>query len=152
MLPVRIYRSNEPFWPHLTGGPGLLDRPFDRLLNDAFGPASGSAVEPWKTDIWEDDQRVYVEMEVPGFSDKDVDVDVDKGVLTVKGHQQEDHNHKDRTYHLAERREGRFSRSFRLGKNVDGGKVSAKLKDGILTIELPKRAEAKSRRVEVKAG
>jgi len=138
------------------GGPdetwSVIDRVFDPFLGELLHPVWQAAQCSCRTDIWEDDDHLRVEMELPGLSEKDVEVTVEDGVVTIQGRKEAQQEREGRDYYLSERRHGQFARSFRLNTPVDEQKVSAKLKDGVLTIELNKREEAKRRKVEVKAG
>ena len=87
-------------------------------------------------------------MALPGLDRKDIDIVFDDGALTIKGQGKEDGT-SNRTYFAREIGSGDFSRSFRLPSNVDPGKVSASYKEGLLTIEIPKREDAKPRRIVV---
>jgi HSP20 family protein len=85
---------------------------------------------------------------LPGLDRKDIGIVFDDGVLTVKGEGKRDDSSK-RTYFAREIESGDFSRSFRLPNNVDPVKVSASYKEGLLTIEIPKREDAKPRQIVV---
>ncbi|MES4787118.1 MAG: hypothetical protein C4294_16345 [Nitrospiraceae bacterium] len=86
---------------------------------------------------------------VPGMDRKDIEILMENGVLTLKGERKDDDSESNRTYFAHEIGRGIFSRSFRLPNNVDPGKVSASYKNGVLTISLPKREEAKPRRIMI---
>ena len=152
MLPVRIHGSDRALRPRWTGSFGLTDRSLDPLFDELFGRFPDATTDSCRANIWEDGEHVCVEMELPGLTEKDIQVNVEKGVLTISGKRHTDCQRNGRSYHFSERLEGEFSRSFHLGKRVDENKVNAGLKDGILTVELAKRPEAKRRKVEVKAG
>jgi len=131
---------------------GLLDSVFEPLLGEGLRPVWQATQGSCRTDIWEDDEHLHVEMELPGLSEKDVEVSVEDGVLTIQGRKEAEQERDGRDYYLSERSHGQFARSFRLNRLVDEQKVAAKLKDGVLTVELNKPDEAKRRKVEVKAG
>ncbi len=122
----------------------------DRLLNEAFGTVSGYATG-WAPacNAYEDEHGFWVEAAVPGLDGKDFETVIEDGVLTVKGERKNDLPESNRTYFVREMGWGTFSRSFRLPSNVDPNKVSASYKQGVLTIELPKREEAKPRRIMI---
>ena len=124
----------------------------DRLWNEVFGSLGGGGLA-WAPacNTYEDEQGFWVEVAVPGFDQKDIELAIDDGVLTVKGERKNDTPEADRTYFVREIGMGAFSRSFRLPSNVDPNKVSASYKRGVLTIELPKREESKPRRITIEA-
>jgi HSP20 family protein len=102
--------------------------------------------------VWEDDDHLYVEAELPGFAMGELEMYVTgESQLSIKGARQQPQLQKG-TWHRQERGYGSFSRLMELPGPVDSDKVSAEFKDGVLTLTLPKKEEAKPRRIEVKAG
>ncbi|WP_397542871.1 Hsp20 family protein [Roseovarius salis] len=79
-----------------------------------------------------------ITMELPGVSEKDIDISIHDGVVSVKGEKSAEREEKGDTWFFAERQYGTFSRTFRLPADADGDKVSADLKDGVLTLTVPK--------------
>ena len=102
-------------------------------------------------DIAEEKDRIVLTAELPGFQPKDVEVQVEGGVLTVKGERKMEEEKDGRNYHRVERSYGHFLRSFTLPNNVDREAIQAHFADGLLTIELPKREEAKPRQIRISA-
>jgi HSP20 family protein len=104
-------------------------------------------------DVREKDGRYLIEAELPGLSEKDVKLELKNGLLTLSTERKEESKEKDKagTWIRRERRESYFSRSFELPEDADGEKIEARFKDGLLTIELPKKPEASPRLVPVKA-
>ena len=101
--------------------------------------------------LWEDDNNLYVEAELPELELSDLEIFVDgDNMLSIKGEHKQPGQEKG-TCHRHERGRGSFSRMGELPQYVDSDKVTAELKHGVLTITLPKRQEAKARRIEVKA-
>lgn len=94
-------------------------------------------------DLVETDDEFRVSAELPGMSEDDVEVTFSEGLLTVKGEKEEKKEEEKENVHVSERRYGTFSRSFRLPPSVDADKVDATMKDGVLTVVLPKKPEAK---------
>jgi HSP20 family protein len=88
-------------------------------------------------DVVEDDQKLELFADVPGVKQEDLDIQVEKDVLTIRGERK------------GTRQAGSFSRAFTLPKHVDVEKIAASLKDGVLTLTLPKRAEAQPRAIKV---
>lgn len=122
----------------------------DRFLEGFLGRAPawsgrGSA------DLYETDDEYVLEMELPGFENDEVEVSVERGVLSVSGAHRSEEEDAGRTYHVRERSYERFTRTFTLPQSVNADDVQADLQNGILTVRLPKAAEAKPRRIQVKA-
>ena len=92
--------------------------------------------------------------ELPGLDEKNIEVNVANGVLTVKGQKEEDEVEKKEDFHLRERRFGSFSRSVRVPDTVDADKIDASFKNGVLKVTLPKKPEAQKpvKKIEVKGG
>jgi HSP20 family protein len=147
----------------------ILRKEVDRLF-DNFSLASPSTgrffnIEPWfrhgaalvgmapAIDIAEKDRSYEVTAELPGLDEKDIDVTVSDNVLIVKGEKTEEKEEKEKNYYLSERRYGSFQRSFELPAGVDAGKIEAQFAKGVLTVTLPKTAEAqkKQRKIDVKS-
>ena len=95
------------------------------------------------------DQELVLKAELPDMSREDIDITVENGTLTLKGEKKFSHDVKEEQFHHVERRYGSFSRSFSLPQTVDVAKVSADYKNGVLTIKLPLREEAKPRQIKV---
>jgi len=95
------------------------------------------------------DQEVVLKAEIPDMNREDLDITVENFVLTIKGEKKFSNEVKEEQYHHVERRYGSFSRSFSLPQTVDAGKVAAEYKNGVLTIRLPLREEAKPRQIKV---
>ena len=132
-------------------------RQMDRLFEDFFGgwPLAGRASESAfvpRLDVAEDEGQVVVSAELPGMSEKDLEVSLADGVLTISGEKKDGREAKDKSYHLVERSYGRFSRSVELGRAVDEGKVAAAYKDGILRVTVPKSEKAKPRKISIHSG
>lgn len=122
------------------------DRVFDRYFGDFDHSAGWPAV-----DVREDDDNYLVEVELPGLSEKDVEVKVENGVLTIASRKDESREEKDEGYIWKERRHYSFSRSFSLPDNVDGEKITANFKNGLLDVAVPKAPAAKPKLIEVKS-
>jgi HSP20 family protein len=92
--------------------------------------------------------------EMPGLDEKNVEVNVANGVLTVKGQKEEEKVEKKEDFHLRERRFGSFARSVRIPDTVDADKIDASFRNGVLKVTLPKKAEAQKpvKKIEVKGG
>jgi len=115
-----------------------------------FGFGSGAATWVPPVDIFQNgDQELVLKAELPDMVREDIDITVENYVLTIKGEKKFASDVKEEQYHHAERRYGQFSRSFSLPRTVDAAKVSAEYRNGVLTIKLPLREEAKPRQIKV---
>jgi len=104
-----------------------------------------SAVHQPKIDIYEDDSKIYFEVEVPGMDKKDLNISVNENVLTITGEKKRESEDKGKTFFRAERTYGSFTRSFSLPEETNTESINAKFTDGVLKIEIekviPKKAE-----------
>jgi HSP20 family protein len=104
-------------------------------------------------DIYEtDDREIVLKSELPGLRREDIDLTVENNTLTFRGERQRDEGIRDSQYHRHERLYGTCSRSFTLPNTVDATKVRAEYRDGVLTVRMPLREEAKPRQIAVDAG
>lgn len=132
-----------------------IDR-LNRMFGSVFGDDSRTAdstVSAWlpPVDIYETPTSdLVVKVEVPDMKREDISVTFENNVLTVAGERKFSSDVKDEQYHRRERVYGAFRRAFTLPSSVDGGSVEATYADGVLTITLPQRAEAKPRQIAVK--
>lgn len=101
-------------------------------------------------DIKEDEKGFTVTAELPGVSQKDVSVEVKDGILTISGEKRFEGEEKGDRYYRVERCYGSFTRSFTLSDRVDENGIEATFKDGLLTLSLPKKEEAKPKQIKVK--
>ena len=142
----------EPFREFST----LQDR-MNRLFRESY---SGSGQDESLTassfapavDVYEDEHKVTLKIEVPGIDEKDIDVQVENNTLTVRGERKIEKEEKEENYRRVERQYGSFVRTFTLPQTVDAEKVSATYDKGVLNIELPKKAEAKPKQIKVNIG
>lgn len=135
-----------------------IDRLFDGVLTESAGPSwlsemwGRGALTP-QLDVSEDDKAFRVNIELPGMDEKDVDVTLSDRILTIRGEKKEDKEQKDKNFYRRERAYGSFTRRIEVPADVDATKIDASFKKGVLTIELPKTAEAqkKVKHIAVKA-
>jgi HSP20 family protein len=114
-----------------------------------FGLGSGAAWVP-PVDIFQNgDHELVLKAELPDMAREDIDITVENYVLTLKGEKKLSGDVKEEQFHHVERRYGSFTRSFSLPRTVDAGKVAAEYRNGVLTIKLPLREEAKPRQIKV---
>ena len=115
-----------------------------------FGFRSGAATWVPPVDIYQNgDHELVLKAEVPDMSREDIDITVENDVLTIKGEKKLSGEVKEEQLHHVERRYGAFTRSFSLPRTVDASKVSAEYRNGVLTVKLPLREEAKPRQIKV---
>ena len=100
-------------------------------------------------DIYEDDQKLVLKLEVPGVKQEDLDVRLENQTLTVTGERKFESEEKQENFHRIERRFGTFARSFTLPVTVDTSSVSAKYEHGVLAIQLAKKEAAKPKQVKI---
>jgi len=103
-------------------------------------------------DIHEDKEAIYLKAELPGVKPEAVHLNVENNVLTLTGERKLEKDETKDNYHRVERSYGTFTRSFALPSNVASDQVQADMSDGILTVKIPKKAEAQPKRIEVKTG
>jgi len=112
----------------------------EALTTSSFSPA---------VDVYEDEHKVTLKIEVPGIEEKDIDVRVENNTLTVHGERKIEKEEKEENYRRVERQYGSFTRTFTLPQTVDSENVSATYDKGVLKIALPKKAEAKPKQIKV---
>ena len=120
------------------------------LGKDWETPMSTTTWNP-SVDIFENDNEVVIKAELPGMNAKDIDVRLENNVLTLKGERHFDKETKEENYHRIESEYGTFSRTFSLPVAVNGDKVTAEYKDGVLKILLPKKEEIKPKPIKIAA-
>jgi len=150
MLPVLRRGSwlNPTFDDSFTRLRGEAETLFDRF----FGGDGGALSTAWSgapIAIWEDDDHVYIEVELPGLTDKDVECTVHNGMLYIQGERKAEEG---RRYLYNGRSYGHFERVVSLPATVNPDEVKANLTNGILHLELNKTPEAKPKKISVKAG
>ena len=123
---------------------------FNRLVNGIFHETPfGKAVYP-RVDVREDDESYILEAELPGLTEKDIQVTLESNLLTISSVSEVDSEKKDDGYVLHERRHQSFSRSFVVPKDVNSEKIEAAFSNGLLTLSLEKAPEMKPKQIEVK--
>jgi HSP20 family protein len=103
------------------------------------------------TDVTETDKEIEISAELPGLEEKDVQVNLADGVLTIRGEKNAEKEEKDKNYRLVERSYGSFERSIALPEGVKSEDVKASIAKGVLTVKVPKPALAQARKIEVKS-
>ena len=132
-------------------------REFSRILGGSTTPARRDREEEMSLGAWippvdihEDQEKLVLTAELPGFKQDQIEIQLEGGVLTIRGERRfEDEKTNGKNYHRVERSYGHFVRSFTLPNNVDRENVRARFSDGLLHIEIPKREEAKPRQIRI---
>ena len=101
-------------------------------------------------DVREDTGKIVIVADLPGLKEKDVDIQIEKDLLTLRGERTLDREESEEQYRRYERISGTFVRTFTLPPTVDTDKVAAELRDGVLTLTLPKKPEAQPKKIAVK--
>jgi HSP20 family protein len=133
----------------------ILQERMNRVFEDAAGRGwKGEEPSPttsWSpaVDIYETDNQIMVQAELPGIEKKDIALQLENNVLTLKGERRFEKETKQENYHRIERSYGGFSRAFTIPTIVDEEKIRADYKDGILKIELPKKDQVKSKQIKI---
>jgi len=115
-------------------------------------PLTGGEMRLPDVDVREEDKRYLIEAELPGIGEQELKLELKNGLLELTAEKkEEDGEKKGRTWIRRERRETSFRRSFALPEDADGENIEARIKDGVLTVELPKRAAAEPRQIRIRA-
>ena len=141
----RLFDDFRPAgWRLPFGRPSAFELAWPR--NEAFRIAPAM-------DMVEKDGGYEITAELPGIEEKNVEVKLSNGNLTIRGEKKEEVEKEEKEYHLSERRYGSFQRLFRVPEGVDAEKIEASFRNGVLTVKLPKSAEAKAteKKIDVKA-
>jgi HSP20 family protein len=120
-------------------------------FKEGDGPLTAASFIP-AVDVYEDDKKVVLKLEVPGIEEKDLDVRVENHTLTVKGERKFEKEEKQENFHRIERRFGSFFRAFTLPSTVDTENVDAKYEAGVLKLELKKKPEAQPKQIKINVG
>ena len=142
---MRLVKFN-PF-TELAGVDRLFNNTFDRFFEDTDTRLTNRTWSP-SVDVSETETEVIFTAEFPGCEKDEMDISVNEGLLSISGERQFTEK-KETKHHRVERWYGKFHRSFVLPKSADAEKISANLKNGVLTVTLPKKEEAKPRQIPV---
>lgn len=151
-VPVKQSEQARPVSGHVSPF-DEVQQTFDRLFDTAlsrFGlgnPTGGEVAGPdWRAGVFRpsvnvsgDGKHYEVSVETPGMTDKDIHLELNKDVLTIRGEKREETESKDKSYYRMERRYGRFQRTLSLPEDCDPDNIEASLKDGLLTITIGRR-------------
>jgi len=129
-----------------------LQNQVNRLFETNFpARADNSALTTWApaVDIYETENELVIKADLPEITEKELDVRVENNMLTIRGERKFEEKVKEENYLRIERTYGSFSRSFSLPNTVNTEAIKAEYKNGVLTVEMPKRAESKPKQVKV---
>lgn len=147
-----VLRRNdgEPRTTDVWGLQSDINRLFDAFMMPFERTVVGKNLAP-KLDVAEMKDKYEIKAELPGIDEKDIDVSMDDGVLTISGEKKAEAESDDKGYYLKECSYGSFSRSIRMPENIAEDKISAKYNKGVLTVDVPKKEPtvAKSRKIAI---
>ncbi|MEA2148911.1 MAG: hypothetical protein QOD69_741 [Solirubrobacteraceae bacterium] len=131
---------------------GQMNRLFSSFLDTPT--ANGNAARRWipSMDLVETADHFVLKADLPGMSESDVSISLEKDVLTIAGERKAEREEKHEGYYRIERATGAFSRSLSLPEGVDADAVTAKFDNGVLEVRIPKPAQAQPRRIEIAVG
>jgi HSP20 family protein len=126
----------------------------DRLFKEAVDRSEGSSLTPWApaVDIYETEHELVVKADLPDVKPEELDIRVEENILTIRGERKFEKKVDENNYLRVERSYGSFSRSFSLANTVNTEAIKADYKDGVLTLSIPKREEAKPKQIKVQVG
>lgn len=138
--------------PTLTPWSGEFQRFFDDFWGDRWDAGYSALGNSWipAVDVEETDNEYLLKAEMPGLKKEDVKISLADNVLTITGEKKSEERKDDKRYHRVERSYGSFQRSFALAAPIQGDRVSASFKDGILIVTVPKSEEAKPKEIDIK--
>jgi HSP20 family protein len=133
------------------GGLSTFRKEMDRFLDRFWDGDEMPNIGAWTpdVDIVETKEELTIKAEVPGIEAKDLQVTLENGILTLRGEKRQETEQKEERLYRTERRYGSFTRSIRLPANVDAAKATAAFKNGVLTVVMPKTAEARGRAIPI---
>ena len=152
MEPARERSGREDDNPLLT-----LQRDLNRVFEDFWSRSGFGALDGFgagsmpRVDVADADKEIEVTLELPGMTEKDVELSVSGDVLTIKGEKKAEQKDEQKGYYLSERSYGPFFRTVPLPPGVEADKASAEFQNGLLKVRLPQSAEAQPKKIEVKA-
>lgn len=146
MLPMRLRSRGE----RLPDPMDMMLRSMDRFSGWPLRPGDveSDLVGSYPVDVSEENGMIKVEAELPGFNKEDIDVSIDDNVLRIEAERKTEET--GATKHLSERRYTRVQRSFMLPAPVDESKADAKISDGVLYLEIPKKGEQGKKQIDIK--
>lgn len=136
---------------------GTFQAQMNRVFDQAFrnqGRPDDSSVAAWApaVDIYETENELVLKADIPDLNEKDLDVQVENNMLTIRGERKFEQQVKEESYLRVERTYGSFMRSFALPNTINTENIRADYKNGVLTVTLPKRAESRPKQVKISVG
>lgn len=149
---MALIRWTDPF-RDITTLQDRMNQLFGNFLERGQGREEVLGTGIWMpaVDIYETKDAICVRAEIPGVDKDAIGVEVKDGVLTLRGERKFEKEVKEENYHRIERSYGNFHRSFTLPSSVDGEKVTARMQDGVLHVDLPKKEQAKPKQIKISA-
>jgi HSP20 family protein len=149
MEEMKMRTAISRFEPFRTNS---LQEQFNRLFSEAFDRSSDeSSITTWApaVDIFETEHELVVKADLPDIKPQELDIRVENNILTIRGERKFEKQVNENNYLRVERAYGSFSRSFSLANTVNSDAIKAEYKDGVLTLTIPKREEAKPKQIKV---
>jgi HSP20 family protein len=134
---------------------GSYDSQLNRLFSDFFGRTSQDQnLTPWApaVDIFEGEHELVVKADLPDIKPEELDIRVENNILTIRGERKFEKKAEEKNYLRVERSYGSFARSFSMANTINTEAIEADYKDGVLTLSIPKREEAKPKQIKVNVG
>ena len=144
-----INRWEQPF-----RGATTLQEQINRVFGDGGRAGEESNLTPWApaVDIYETEHELVVKADLPDVNPQDLDIRVENNILTIRGERKFENKVNEENYLRVERSYGSFSRSFQLANSVNSDAINADYQNGVLTLSIPKREEAKPKQIKVNVG
>ena len=142
-------------WEQSFRGATNLQEQINRMFSEGVGhPSEESNLTPWApaVDIYETENELVVKADLPDVDPQNLDIRVENNILTIRGERKFESKVKEDNYLRIERAYGSFSRSFSLANSVNSDAIKADYQNGVLTLSLPKREEAKPKQIKVTVG
>jgi HSP20 family protein len=143
--------SRNNLWAATSAFPADIRQAFERFFQNEESDGSNVVTSQWapRVDIKEEDQRFVIFVDVPGVDPADIEVSMEKGILTIKGERTVEKNEQNGRFTRIERSHGSFHRRFALPDSADADGITAHGRHGVLEVSIPKRAESAPRRIAI---
>jgi HSP20 family protein len=152
-MPISRGSSGSGVFTELTRMQREMEEMFERLFGGESSVMSeGRGAFAPALDVMDCGNELLVRADLPGLEQKDIQIDLQDGALTIRGERKNEHRGHDDRYHWAERWEGTFVRTIPLPSSVQMDKIEAEFRNGVLEVHMPKRQEAAAKKIEIKAG
>jgi HSP20 family protein len=138
-------------WNTPSGLQDEIKQVFEKFFGDAEGDQSNVVTSQWapRVDIREDDAGFVILADIPGVDPKDIEIHMEKGILTIKGERRVENRQEGQRYSRVERAHGVFHRRFALPDSANAEDITATGRNGVLEIAIPKKPETTPRRIQV---